>query len=49
MKMIQIKVDRVYYDLESDLNKLDRLSSTRGRVKILQEKPCGINKPWGIC
>ena len=44
MKMIQAKVDRVCYDLESNLNNFKCLSSSRGRIKILRGKPSGVGQ-----
>ena len=42
MKMIQLIVNRMCYDLVSDLNKFEHLSSSRGRTKILWGEPSGV-------
>ena len=43
-KMIQAKVDRVCYDVESNLNKFERLSSSKGETEILRGEPSAVEQ-----
>lgn len=44
MKMIQAKVDMVCYNLESNLNKFKRISSSRGMTVFIMEEPSGADQ-----